>query len=176
MFEIAVVVSNFDFCVLFWFGLILCHVGTVSLPNHTYSWASLTKRLTWVFRAHKFASNRQQSFLNQRKGGEWPKTLFHDQSRQSMGPGRDLTRDPLICSQTRIFSQVQSRLSYAAQNGFRGKLYEIERSSICSLEEGVHVNARNQFISPDFISKILSSFISWYPYNGSYTVWHCPAF
>ena len=33
---------------------------------------------------------------------------------QSMGPGRDRTRDPWNCSQTRICSQTRYRLRYAA--------------------------------------------------------------
>ena len=55
------------------------HVRTVSSPNHTFSWASLNKRLT------------------------------------SLGPGWDQTRDPWICSQIRICSQTNYRLSYAAR-------------------------------------------------------------
>ena len=34
---------------------------------------------------------------------------------ESMGPGRDRTRDPWICSQLRICSQTRYRLRYAAQ-------------------------------------------------------------
>ena len=34
---------------------------------------------------------------------------------ESMGPGRDQTRNPWICSQTRICSQTHYRLSYAAR-------------------------------------------------------------
>ena len=37
------------------------HGGTVSSPNHTFSWASLNKL---ELRAHTFACNWQQSFLN----------------------------------------------------------------------------------------------------------------
>ena len=37
---------------------------------------------------------------------------------ESMGPGRDRTRDPWICSQTRICSQTHYRLRYAARYGF----------------------------------------------------------
>ena len=40
------------------------HCGTVSSPNHTFSWAGLNKRLT-VIRAHTFACNWQQPFLNE---------------------------------------------------------------------------------------------------------------
>ena len=41
--------------------------------------------------------------------------LFHDQSPRNMGPGRDPTRDPWICSQTRICCQTRYRLSYGAR-------------------------------------------------------------
>ena len=34
---------------------------------------------------------------------------------ESMGPDRDRTRDPLICSQTRICSQARYRLRYVAR-------------------------------------------------------------
>ena len=34
-----------------------------------------------------------------------------------MVPGRDRTRDPWICSQTRICSQTHYRLRYAARSG-----------------------------------------------------------
>ena len=39
------------------------HGGTVSTANHTFSWTSLNKWLT-VLRAHTFACNWQQPFLN----------------------------------------------------------------------------------------------------------------
>ena len=42
---------------------------------------------------------------------------------ESMGPGRDRTRDPWICSQTRTCSQTRYRLRYAARlNGGKGYL------------------------------------------------------
>ena len=34
---------------------------------------------------------------------------------ESMVPGRDRTRDPWICSQTRIYGQSRYRLRYAAR-------------------------------------------------------------
>ena len=39
------------------------HCGMVSSPNHTFSWASLNKQLT-SNRAHTFACNWQQPFMN----------------------------------------------------------------------------------------------------------------
>ena len=44
------------------------HCGTVSSPNHTFSWAGLNKRLT-SNRAHTFACNWQQPFLNESAEG-----------------------------------------------------------------------------------------------------------
>ena len=44
------------------------HCGTVSSPNHTFSWAGLNKRLTSI-RAHTFACNWQQPFLNESAEG-----------------------------------------------------------------------------------------------------------
>ena len=44
------------------------HGGTVSSPNHTFSWAGLNKRLT-IIRAHTFACNWQQPFLNKSAEG-----------------------------------------------------------------------------------------------------------
>ena len=47
------------------FCLFVCFVALrpKSTPNHTFSWASLNKQLT-VLRAHTFACNWQQHFLN----------------------------------------------------------------------------------------------------------------
>ena len=39
------------------------HGGTVSSPNHTFSWASLNTQLTSISE-HTYACNWQQSFLN----------------------------------------------------------------------------------------------------------------
>ena len=41
-------------------------------------------------------------------------THFMINLHESMGPDRDQTRDPWICSQTRICSQTHYRLRYAA--------------------------------------------------------------
>ena len=48
--------------------------------------------------------------------------------QESMGPGRDRTRDPWICSQTRICCQTRYRLRYAARwtdKYDRGKAWEV---------------------------------------------------
>ena len=44
------------------------HCGTVSSPNHTFSWAGSNKRLTSNC-AHTFACNWQQPFLNESAEG-----------------------------------------------------------------------------------------------------------
>ena len=44
------------------------HGGMVSPPNHTFSWAGLSKWLTSI-RAHTFACNWQQPFLNESAEG-----------------------------------------------------------------------------------------------------------
>ena len=41
--------------------------------------------------------------------------IFYDQLHERMGPGRDRTHDPWICSQTRICCQTRYRLRYAAR-------------------------------------------------------------
>ena len=43
---------------------------------------------------------------------------------ESMGPGRDRTRNPWICSQTRICSQTCYRLRYAARFEFEPVIQE----------------------------------------------------
>ena len=44
---------------------------------------------------------------------------------ESMGPGRDRTRDPWICSQTRICCQTRYRLRYAARSRLGGKFHPL---------------------------------------------------
>ena len=101
------------------FGLILkhpsqqlSHARTVTSPNYTFSWASLTKRLTSTSCTHSFACNSQKkTFLNQRKGGEWPeendrRNYFMINLHESMGPGYNRTRGPLICSLTCIWNHL----------------------------------------------------------------------
>ena len=74
------------------------------LPNHTCfpSQAWLTGYP--VLRAHNFACNWQQPFLNQWKGGKWPLKLFHDWSLRKYGSGQ--TSDHCICSQTYLLLPV----------------------------------------------------------------------
>ena len=43
---------------------------------------------------------------------------------ESMGPERDRTRDPWICSQTRIYSQTRYRLRYAVRQLQSNELQE----------------------------------------------------
>ena len=44
------------------------HGGTVSSPNHTFSWAGLNKRLT----SNSCIYDNNHSWMFQSKGGEWP--------------------------------------------------------------------------------------------------------
>ena len=48
------------------------HCGTVSSPNHTFSWASLNKRLTSNSCILSLVTDNNPSWMNQRKRGEWP--------------------------------------------------------------------------------------------------------
>ena len=43
---------------------------------------------------------------------------------ESMGPGRDQTRDPWICSQTRICRQTRYRLRKASATSLDNKIFE----------------------------------------------------
>ena len=53
--------------------------------------------------------------MNQRKEENDRRNHFMINLHESMGPDRDRTRDPWICSQTRICSQTCYRLRYAAR-------------------------------------------------------------
>ena len=82
-----------------------------------FSWASLNKQLT-SNRAHAFAWNWQQPFMNDSFSGREEndrRNYFMINLHESMGPGRDRTRDPWICSQLRICNQTRYRLRYAAR-------------------------------------------------------------
>ena len=73
------------------------HVKMVSSPNHTFSWANLTK-----LRAHFFACNWQQPFVNQRKEKNDSGNNFTINLPESMESGRHQNRDPCISSWTRV--------------------------------------------------------------------------
>ena len=79
------------------------HGGTVSWPNHTFSWASLNKQLTsnscTYFRL--YPTTTLLEWISGREENDCRK-YFMINLNESMGPGRDRTRDPWICSQTRI--------------------------------------------------------------------------
>ena len=82
------------------------HGGTVSSPNHTFSWAGLNKRLTSNSCTY-FRLKLTTTLLEWISGREENdrRNYFMINLHESMGPGRDRTRDPWICSQTRICSQ-----------------------------------------------------------------------
>ena len=70
-----------------------------------------------VLRAHTFACNWQQLFLNDSAEGRrmTVEIISWSNLHESIGPGRDRTRDPWICSQTRICCQTCYRLRYPAR-------------------------------------------------------------
>ena len=92
------------------------HCGTVSSPNHTFSWASLNKQLTSTSCTY-FRLLLTTTLLEWFSGREENdrRNYFMINHHESMGPGRDRTRDPWICSQTRICCQTRNRLRYAAR-------------------------------------------------------------
>ena len=91
------------------------HGGTVSSPNHTFSWASLNKQLTSTsctyFRL-LLTTNLLEWFSGREENDR--RNYFMINLHKSMGPGRDRTRDPWICNQTSISCQTRYRLRYAA--------------------------------------------------------------
>ena len=92
-----------SFVCLVWFEVLLpslklWSVKTISSPNHTFSWASLTKPFTSTVCTY-FACNKQQPFLNQQEENDH-RNYFMISLYKSMGLGRDQTRNPWICSQT----------------------------------------------------------------------------
>ena len=60
-------------------------------------------------------TDNNPSWMNQRKGENDHRNHFMINLHESMVPDRDRTRDPWICSQTRIWSQTRYRLRYAAR-------------------------------------------------------------
>ena len=60
-------------------------------------------------------TDNNPSWRIKRKGAEWPKNYFVINLHESMGPGRDQTHGPWICSQTRICCQTRYLLCYMAR-------------------------------------------------------------
>ena len=92
------------------------HYGTDSSPNHTFSCASLNKRLT-ITSCTYFHSYLTTTLLNDSFSGKEEndhRNYFMINLHESMGPCRDRTHDPWICSQTHICSQTLYRLHHAA--------------------------------------------------------------
>ena len=90
------------------------HCGTVSSPNHTFSWASLNKQLTsnsCTYIRLKLTTTLLEWISGKEENDR--RNYFMINLHESMGPGRDRTRDPRICSQTPICSQTRYRLSWA---------------------------------------------------------------
>ena len=82
------------------------HGGTVNSLNHTFPGQS-------VLRVHTFTCNWQQpsSWMIQRKDDR--RNHFIINLHESIGSGQDWTRDPWICSQTRICLSYYATLKLA---------------------------------------------------------------
>ena len=85
----------------FWFGLMLYvsvnsygHVRTVSSPNHTFSWASLTKLLTSTSCTY-FRLSLTTTLLESAEGRRMAIKKFHDQSQRKYGNGQGWNLGPL---------------------------------------------------------------------------------
>ena len=80
-----------------------------------YSWASLNKQLTSTSCTYfSLVTDTNPSWMIQRKEND-RRNNFIINLHESMGSGQDWTRNPWICSQTRICCQTCYRLRYAAQ-------------------------------------------------------------
>ena len=95
---------------LFHFGLVIYipvdsygHVEMVSSANHTFCQGKLNygKRFTGTSCTY-YRLSLTTTFMNQWKGGNYFTINLH----KSMRMGQDRTRNPWICSQTRICSQT----------------------------------------------------------------------
>ena len=126
------------------------HVGAVSSPNHTFSSASLTKQLTSTSCTY-FTCNWQQPCLNQQKEENGRINYFMINLHESMGPGRDQTRDPMWCSiwldKIKIWSANHNK-SCCLLKYFRSLLVKpCEPRSDCSILTRVHTVYRHIHIS-----------------------------
>ena len=106
--------------VWFWFDSLrpsqyLWSCRTVSSPNHTFFLGKLDhlKTVNQYF-VHMLAlvTDNNLSLISGREEYD-RKKYFMINLHESMIPNRDQTRDPRICSQTRISSQTRYRLCYA---------------------------------------------------------------
>ena len=62
------------------------HGGTVSSPNHTFFQGKLEQAVNQYFmHILSLVTDNNPSWMNQRKGGEWPYKLFHNQSPRKYG-------------------------------------------------------------------------------------------
>ena len=64
-----------------------------------------------------------------------------------MGPGRDRTRDPWMCSQTRICSQTRYRLRYAARSIIIQGMYANTQSFV-PVQDGYSQEVKGSVLSP----------------------------
>ena len=85
------------------------------LPNHTFFLVKLEQAVNqYLVHILLLVTDNNPSWMIQRKGGEWPKKLFH-QSPRKYGTQPGSNSDHWICSQTRICCQTHYRLRYAAR-------------------------------------------------------------
>ena len=91
------------------------HVGMVSSPSHTFFLGKLEQVVNQYF-VHilSLVTDNSPSWMNQQEEND-SRNYFMINLHESMEPGRDRTRDPWICSQTRICCQTHYRLRYVAR-------------------------------------------------------------
>ena len=75
-----------------------------------------------------------------------------------MGPGRDRTRDPWICSQLRICSQTRYRLRYAARSIYVVKSFILSKKKLIKSAYSVNMNIfeKKYFLFKSFVKVELS--------------------
>ena len=150
------------------------HCGTVSSPNHTFSWASLNKQLTsTILPAHTFACNSQQPFLNDSaEGRRMTVEIIHDQSPRKYGTGPGSNSRPLDLRSDWIVARHVT--NYATWPG----VWQCNLTTMISCKIHVtwckkkwepqhnHVHCKFITIRKNFIFMI-TFFISWWGEGGS---------
>ena len=90
-----------------------------------FSWASLTWAVNkYVVYILLLVTDNNPSWISRREENGH-RNYFMINLHESMGPGRDQTRDPWICSQTGIFSQTHYWLRYAAQSSKKDIMHNV---------------------------------------------------
>ena len=104
------------------------HGGTVSSLTTLFSWASLNKQLTSTSCKY-FCVYLTTTLLEWFRGREENdhRNYFMINLQESMGLGLDWTRDPWICSQTRICCKTRYQLHYVARSSALSSVYVLSR-------------------------------------------------